>query len=160
VFKLGSAQKGVEGTVTGLGSVKLRDPITERVTVFSGLVEVCLATDDATTVGPGEAGALFVDAECRAVGLLIGGGPKRCFLVSLAEVLEARNLMPYLGGLPQLRTIPLHPYPTSSMEKELDAVKAGSQQFWKDLHDEPSMLADPAGDRVPPELSALLETTV
>lgn len=149
VFKYAGSANLIEGVVTGLGSALLRDPVTGGTAVFAGLIQVCLAKSDAFVVGRGEAGALFLDAERRAVGLLIGGVSERCFLVPLAEVLQARGLTPYLGQAPEVSF-----HRKTAMELEL--VRVATRQLWDDLRGEPKILPDPAGDDVPQELSDLL----
>lgn len=148
VFKYSGTVDLIAGVVNGMGSVLLRDPVTDETAMFDGLIEVCLANRDASTVGRGEGGALFLDADRRAVGLLIGGAPERCFLVPLAEVLEARGLTPYTGRVPHVSL-------NTQTAMELDQVRAGTRQLWDDLRGAPAILPDPAGDQIPQELADL-----
>lgn len=91
VYWLDDDYGSAPGEVLGVGgAIHFKDPYTGTTTLLRDVIEVRMP--DRTLKVRGEAGALLLDEQDLAIGLLISRLGKVCYLAPLSSYLEERNL--------------------------------------------------------------------
>ena len=154
LFKLGDVE--AIATVTSVGGALLvEDPRTGGEQLFYDVIELVFAPGGPDPAATGEAGSLLVDAEDRAVAILIAGARDLCYAAAIEPFVAAHNL----SLVPPMTEARVAASVRAAAEEILpnaaDAI-AGARSMRVDLELETPLQGDPSGNDVPSHLLELL----
>jgi hypothetical protein len=154
IFWLDDYYGNAPGEVAAVGgAIRFVDPYTDRTTVMKDAIEVSMPS---RLFGMrGEAGALLIDDEDLAVGLLISRRESSCFLAPLLSYLQANDLILADDRTSKLSGVDVD---LAAFAGDLLQIEIGSSKMREDLVAE-LRIRDHIEDVVPESLRNLLEST-
>lgn len=150
-FLVGSIVKRVDdfvsyraGKLTSFGgSVSLYNPSDQTDVVYYNVAEISFSDEGINPVSNGDAGALIVDENNNAVGIIVGGTRERCFVAPLFDFMAVHNLQ-VLGSRPSRKhfSSPNEVSIAMQMRSHLLEAKSGVDHLKRDQMAEPRVFGD------------------